>query len=453
MKKKLIKAIFYLLLTITILLPNGDTANAYSFRVYPTHIRIGLLEFFNNRPSITIGNVSISYGNIQEQTVQGKLHSSSGFTVQPHGTQGIRLVASGQTVAVFDHSPQFSDYYGGFMVLGNASFRGAIEFVRSGSNITAVNVISIEEYLFSVVPSEMPPSWSAEALKAQAVAARTYALFHMGNSTHNAQGFDLCDLVHCQRYRGTVNEAASSTAAVMATAGRIALFDGQVINAVYFASSGGMTENSENVWAQALPYLRSVNDPFEHETPLWTRTFTLSEINTLLSRNNRSIGTATNIYVGGNHPSGRVESLVIQGTTGQITLTREEIRTFFAPSSGGVLPSRMFVIESTSPVYVTVFDGMLQHDAPLTGLYSISVDGIPVPINELNASDGINIVTYYSLPPSAAIDRDAIVFSGRGAGHGVGMSQRGAEGLARRGYTYEEILMHFYLGITVESIS
>ncbi|MCL2421979.1 MAG: SpoIID/LytB domain-containing protein, partial [Defluviitaleaceae bacterium] len=322
-----------------------------------------------------------------------------------------------------------------------------------GHGITAVNILGLEEYLFSVVPSEMPATWHQEALRAQAVAARTYALRILNHGSPHT-GFDLCDRVCCQVYRGTEREHENSTQAVLATMGLAAYFNGQLIDAVYFASSGGMTENSENVWQEARPYLRSVSDPHEFEPVTWTRTFTLTEITNLLSHNNRFIGNATGMAIGGTHPSGRVESLVIHGTNGQAVLTREEIRTFFSSSAEGSLMSRHFTLGgsqvSAAAADVVVSDGVQQINLSAIGLHGINAQGAISTMVTFNATDGLSTVIYGPANPQLmATTGDTIVITGRGFGHGVGMSQRGAEGMARNGYGFREILTHFYTGIVI----
>ena len=386
--KKTKKVLFFILILAILLAPIYGVSAAFA-PAMPTHIRVGLVDRFSDRSVIKLNNTSIFYGS-------GFMWSASGFFVRPYGSGQVALYHGdhiGGRLGVFFSGTLFQDAYGGPIWLEGLPFRGAVEFSRigGGSGITAVNIVHLEEYLFSVVPSEMPASWHPEALKAQAVAARTYALNTLTQGSRHT-GFDLCNTVCCQVYRGIEWEHESTNQAVLATAGLAIYHSGRLIDAVYFASSGGATENSENVWLEPRPYLRSVTDHHEFEPVIWHRTFSMQEITQLLAQNNRSIGSAVSVAIAGVHPSGRVESLVIQGTAGQVTLQREEVRTFFAPSEEGSLRSRMFVISGT----------------------------------------------------------DFIVISGRGFGHGVGMSQRGAEGMARMGFTFRDILTHFYSGVVIQ---
>ncbi|MCL2397298.1 MAG: SpoIID/LytB domain-containing protein, partial [Defluviitaleaceae bacterium] len=133
----------------------------------------------------------------------------------------------------------------GITSLGTRRYRGAIELARfTGSRLTAVNVLALEEYLLSVVPAEMPPSWHMEALMAQAVAARTFAVHRMGSMA--GRGYDVCDTTMSQVYVGVSNEHPNTTQAVNATQGIMILHNNTPIEAVYSSSSGGFTEYSEN---------------------------------------------------------------------------------------------------------------------------------------------------------------------------------------------------------------
>lgn len=400
----------------------------------PSYVRIGLVSRFSGRASVAISNGAILVGHNYFESVDG-------FIVRPYGGHQVALYTGGHRLFIFDPATRIVCARGGFIWLEDgAHFRGAVEFARLGTGVTAVNTLSLEEYLFSVVPSEMPASWHPEALKAQAVAARTYAL-HMISQGSSHIGFDLCDMVCCQVYRGVEWEQESTTYAVLATAGLAMYFGGELIEAVYSASSGGVTENSENVWIEARPYLRSVPDLFEYEPVVWTRSFTLPELSHLLTQNGRgAVGAATGMSIGAFHPSGRVESLVIHGTNGQAVLTKEEIRTFFGPSAQGSLPSRNFnlgvhhVGVPHQPVFVSVFDGWEFFEVPAQGLYVITAQGM----------------TIYNTEPIAPQPGHGLTMHGRGFGHGVGMSQRGAQGMAIRGYGFRDILAHFYTGIVVE---
>ncbi len=144
----------------------------------------------------------------------------------------------------------------GFLCTKKRWYRG--EFIVTSSNnlLTLVNNISLEEYIMGVVPAEMPSKWNPEALKAQAIAARSYAVANLGKRA--SRGFDLKDNTEDQAYGGATSETVHTNRAVLDTKGIVVTYNRQVIPAYYCASAGGQTINSGNVWTKNLPYLRSV---------------------------------------------------------------------------------------------------------------------------------------------------------------------------------------------------
>jgi stage II sporulation protein D len=149
------------------------------------------------------------------------------------------------------------------------SYRGSIEvFGNARNTLTLVNELPLEDYLLGVVPNELSPSTfgQIEALKAQAVAARTYAIRNMGQSRQ--EGYDICNTDACQVYMGAGTEDPLATQAVRETRGIIATYNGQPINALYSSTCGGKTESAENIFQEKLPYLVSVMCEFKHPQPL-----------------------------------------------------------------------------------------------------------------------------------------------------------------------------------------
>jgi stage II sporulation protein D len=148
------------------------------------------------------------------------------------------------------------------------SYRGVLEiFGNPRNSFTVVNELPLEEYLLGVVPNELSPSTfgQLEALKAQAVAARTYIVKNMGQ--YKQEGYDICDTDACQVYFGAGTEDPLSTRAVMDTRGMIATYAGQPISALYSSTCGGRTESSENIFSEKLPYLVSVMCVYKHPEP------------------------------------------------------------------------------------------------------------------------------------------------------------------------------------------
>ena len=131
------------------------------------------------------------------------------------------------------------------------------------AGLTVINRLLIDEYLYGVVPEEMPASWNIEALKAQAVAARTFALYDKLDRKHTQEGFDVCVTTDCQVYGGMDSEAATTNKAIDATKGEVIVYLNQPICSVFHAASGGQTDDSINVWNVNVPYLRAVEDKEE----------------------------------------------------------------------------------------------------------------------------------------------------------------------------------------------
>ncbi len=277
--------------------------------------------------------------------------------------------------------------------IGGSSYRGYIEFCNTGGGFTAVNVISLETYLCSVVPSEMPSGWGTEALKAQAVAARTYTVNKLKAGGETGY-YDICDNAHCQMYTGTKSEAASATAAVGATAGEVAVYNGELINAVYCSSVGGVSDDNENVWGEDIPYLKSVKEIDGTEVVEWSRSYSFKTISDILSARGVNIGKLVYINVQ-RSDNGRVYSMTFSGESGSYTVEKEDVRTFFSGTSEGTLQSRVF---------------------------------------DISFEYGNEFVLH---------------IDGKGWGHGLGLSQYGAKAMSEAGYTYDEILKHYYKGIEI----
>lgn len=280
--------------------------------------------------------------------------------------------------------------------LNGRRYRGALELRHRGAGLTAVNIVPVDDYLLSVVPEEMPTDWPAEALKAQSIAARSFALKSRGR--HAAEGYDLCTTTHCQLYKGIASEKTASTAAVRATRGEVLTYGGQPIEALFHTDSGGMTESSEDVWGSRVPYLRAVRD-----TPLgtmpWTKTVSKADLEKKLAAKGHNIGRLRAIELSplavgraakDRTASGRVKAMTVTGTKGSVTLSGTAWRSLLG------LKSTLF---------------------------------------------------------SAKLTKDSVTFTGFGAGHGLGISQWGAERLAGTGKSYADILHHYYTGVTLQTNS
>ncbi|HOQ16068.1 MAG TPA: SpoIID/LytB domain-containing protein [Defluviitaleaceae bacterium] len=383
------------------------------------------------------------------------------FIVKEPKSSRIALKNHTGTLVVFEGEEGYPQFYGvdhspyqGLINLGERQYRGKMEFGRyDGKGITAVNVLPFEEYLYGVVPAEMPASWDIEALKAQAIVARNYAINCMGK--HSASGYDLCDGEHCQVYKGYTTETERSNRAVDETEGELLYYNNELVSTFYFSSSGGYTENSEDVWVTALPFLRAVEDYYELNTYTWTKSFSREEIEVLLKNNGKDIGKILDIQIGSYSTGGRVMELTIIGSNGSVTLTKESIRSFFK-KDGASLDSRKFQLVkggTTNHSYFSVIGGnsKINSNISLNQIYALGADGNITNLSGNLASivaEGKNGQEHLSLVHSTSAEGD-FVFVGRGRGHGVGMSQWGAKGMAEAGFNYRQILAHYFNGAEI----
>ena len=264
----------------------------------------------------------------------------------------------------------------GYVWIGDRWYRGTTQLILDGDRIAAINHVDLEDYLYSVVGAEAISSWPIEALKAQAVAARSYALYKRNTEVSNI--YDLDTTVGTQVYKGLDTEYTTTHEAVNETMGQIMTYDKRVILAAFHSSSGGHTENVEDIWSSPLPYLRAVVD-YDHKAPVfeWQQIFPVSKIKTLVA----GIGNIKGLQPVKMTPRGRVVTMKVTGDRGATTLSGKQIR-------------QALDLRST--------------------LFRMSTDGNNVRV------------------------------SGRGFGHGLGLSQWGAYYLAQQGVDYQRILAHYY---------
>lgn len=335
--------------------------------------------------------------------------------------------------------------------LGQRKYRGRIEIGCYGkSKVTAVNVVNIEHYLYGVVPSEMSASWPVEALKVQAVCARGYAMktTSFSSMSNITSPYTLGDTASNQVYRGYNQESANSNKAVNETSGETLQYNGEIISTYYFSTSGGSTEAVEDVWTQALPYLRSVSDIYE-TTPAkkpWLTTYSASELKSLLSKKDYSVDVVKDVIPEIKTASGRVYSLRIQGEKSYASLQKDSIRSILSlPSSKfkivkyGDIPDKVSVKSKQGTTTRQIQTSYIKSESGQVAKTGADLDQYIVKSAE-------NISNY---PKSAPSSKNTYVFAGMGYGHGIGMSQSGAKGMALAGFTYKEILTHYYTGTKI----
>jgi stage II sporulation protein D len=288
-----------------------------------------------------------------------------------------------------------------YITVNSHTYRGEIKIRLNGrTSLTVINTLPLEEYIYGVISKEVPTSWPMEAVKAQAVAARSYSIMKRGK--HHNDGFDVCATVDCQVYGGHSNETQRGNQAVDETRGMVLTYNGNIVPTYYHSSSGGYTENSENVWGFSQPYLRAVVD-FDEGSPhrKWEKEFTIAEFSERLKNAGKNIGTLQTIELSAltkppvnsrdRGVSGRVNTARFAGTNGSAVIKGTELRT---------------ILELRSTLF------------------------------EMKLVSGKVIIT------------------GSGWGHGVGMSQWGMKGMAEKAPSsnkeyYKEILQHYYRNTSV----
>jgi stage II sporulation protein D len=278
--------------------------------------------------------------------------------------------------------------------VNESGYRGRIEIHNLLGKIYIINIVNIEEYLASVVPSEMPSSWNMEALKAQAIAARTYTYYHLTQKNDTKNIYDLDSTTNFQVYKGIIAEKDSSTKAVRDTAGLIMTYNYTPILAYFHSTSGGKTADDKYVWqGEDLPYLSSVQCTYSKESPHyeWTTEISLQEIENTLMKKYQRLGKIRSISF--KKFDDRVVEVAIIHSNGNLVLTGNQFRHLLDPSK---LKSTFF---------------------------------------------------------TAKLNKKSFHIYGKGWGHGVGMCQWGAKGRGEKGFNYEQILTYYYQGVKLTKIN
>ena len=270
---------------------------------------------------------------------------------------------------------------------------GLVHIVRRGKGFLVINQADLEEYVKGVVPAEVNSSWHPEMLKAQAVAARTYALYQQMLSA--SREYDVVATVQDQVYKGKNGVDGAVSRAVDETRGLVLTYQNAPIYAAFSSTAAGLTEDAVNVWSKDYPYLKGVECPFDLESPYyhWTASFRLDKLEQSLRQQGFAVGAIASIEPLSFSRGGRVAKLRVVHSEGELILRGEDLRKAVGYS---IVPSTQFTID--------------------------------------------------------AVGQD-IVLSGYGAGHAVGMCQWGAKELAELGYPFSTILAYYYPGTELQDMS
>ncbi len=276
-----------------------------------------------------------------------------------------------------------------FCQVNGREYRGVIFVKKNKENLQVINTLSLEEYLYGLIKLEISPEWPLSTLCAQAIVARTYAIRKLweGNSL-------ITNLPAHQAYGGIKAEDARGRIAVDLTRGEILVYQGEPVNSVYHACSGGYTASSREVWGEDFPYLRAQPDPFSTLSPYsrWTVRISKQKLEEILQKIGLRLKGIKALKILEKDTSGRCKLLLI-------------------------------LAENTSQI---------------------------IPGKKLREIMGFNVLrsTFFQVEN----EKDEFVFRGKGWGHGVGMSQWGAAKMGKMGYTTEEILRFYYPETRIDKI-
>ncbi len=321
-------------------------------------------------------------------------------------------------------------------------YRGRLEIGPYGSkDLTIVNITNVENYLRSVVGSEMNSTYPMEAMKAQAIVSRTYAQNHCNNTgdTNTSTPYSINDTETYQRYRGYSKETKRSVEAVTSTRGVCIYSGGEQIDAGFFHSSGGVTEDARYVTGITEKYLKSVadlDDLMYGEKP-WIVTYTAEELGKSLG-----IGKVQSISVDSVTQAGRIYQMTVSGDSKSLVLKGDNIR-----SRLGIKSSKCRLITKDNPqTEVSVMDVEGIHQAEgIKNCYAINGSGKVQSLNRNSAqyvvAGAYKAVNYMK---ELVTGDNTYTFAGMGNGSGVGMSQAGAKRMAEYGAGYEEIIKKYY---------
>src|SRR4051794_4686119 len=253
-----------------------------------------------------------------------KLDPTKTYAIKKRGISQVELSTGGKRVAVFTAPLQVAGANGITALAGRGSYRGVLEFSPTVFNgVSVVNVVGLEDYLQGVVPAESPASWPAEALKAQAIAARTYAI-----TTARGGDFDQYADTRSQMYSGVGVETAATNAAVAATRGQVVTYGGAPVVTYFFSTSGGRTEDVENtpLGSEPKPWLVSVKDDYDSVSPRhrWTASMSMSAAAGKLGGLVR--GKFRGIRVVKRGASPRIVSAVVVGSKGSVPVDGATLR-------------------------------------------------------------------------------------------------------------------------------
>lgn len=459
-KKTLLNGFIKLAASLALLaIVAGIHVSSYADYDIPSYLRIGLFYGANEKNEVNLSSENGFFFGTYSGTDFNQKKSSAETEITVKFTDNSIVVSANGTDVYKTDDPEKG--LGVFPTVGGMErrlkvdgieYRGGLDFKRVNDHNVITNVVFMNNYLYGVISREMSPSWAPEALKAQAVCARNYAVNNLNK--HSEYGFDLCCNVCCQAYSGTRYETENSYAPVDDTANQLLTYKGEPAQLYYSASAGSRTEDVKNVWGNSVPYLVSVDNSYEDTANIpngvWAGSLSRDEATTIMRNKGYDIGTVNSIRVLETTETGRVLKLEVSGTRGSKIFEREACRTVF----NTVTKSQQFKVtgnggsQSVPSIHTT--DGNNNSELKINEVVILTADGrSTLSSKSLFATNGVNRKQYDITEGSG--ENTEFVFEGIGWGHGIGMSQYGAKGMAEAGFNYVDILLHYFPGTNLEN--
>ncbi len=447
--------------------------SSYSFVIAPYHLQLSSsfvsaadalakcedlkLHNLSAFPAYINGQFRVRVGSYSSQSEANKeindiaVAAADSLTVVGYSSTCYTVAVTGQATILFEFD-QGGDPFGIQTIPSGSAktqtwtkgykYYGGFEYNRvNGNDITVINVVELNDYLKGVIPYEMSPSWPVEALKAQTLCAKSYCINNLHK--HRSQGFDLCNTTDCQVYYGTGNATAASDGAVEAVRGQYVTYGGKIAQTYYHASSGGWTENSENIWGAYVPYLRAVEDKYLTNPINWSFSLNNAQIAEILRSKGYTVSSVTNYYVSELTEVGNVRGVTIERSgASPLVFTGEKARTILSSSANNIsFGSHRFTVTPDSSYYV---NGQAVSD--LGSLYAIGKDGVTA---QIGSGSELYAVTGQGTSKLSGASASSYKIVGKGSGHHIGMSQWGARGMAEKGFSYDQIIKFYFTGVQV----
>lgn len=413
-------------------------------------------------PAWIDGSYQVRYGAYTNREEVTAAAEALGGTIVGTSEYGVSVVKTGTSTVLFQFdgkqalsltvSPLAKEGEQAVTWFKGSRYYGAFQYRRiNGGDLTISNVLPSDEYISCVVSREMSRTWPMEALKAQAVCARTYYQTNLGR--HNAYGFDICPTVHCQAYYGMSQTDSRTRQAAQETAGLRAWYDDKLAETYYFSSSGGGTEDVRNVWGNtSIPYLCGVSDPYEATVSdqisywSWTETFTAAQLTKLLQAKGYNCSTIVDLQITATTPTGNVKSITFIDSNGRSWPFAKEsgVRNLLG------LKSMRYTVTATGAAEIQIYHTTGDPLTGINGVYAVNGSGTVGTISGnpyVITGSGTGFLP--AATPAETTGEAVFTISGSGWGHSVGMSQWGAYAMAQQGKTFQEILTFYYPGIEI----